>query len=196
MKKMTLRTHPLGMVLMILFDLVFFTVPILTYKQLLQLFKQGDILYVLGDLAAVYLVLYLTVSLVKNRIVFTGESLSIQILENNRFYKIDSFQIDPKGISKILVGNELFLKPRLAEKGKVLNRLARYYDGSGSMFAKKRAERIVVLVILAGDGRFFTVGIRPFSKAELRKLLAELESMGVGVEIQRGIFKSEAKENE
>lgn len=194
MEKMILRTRPLGMALMILFDVLFFTVPLLTYRQMLQVLAQGDIFYLLGDVAAVYLVIYLTVSIIKNRIVLTDDMLSVQILESGLFYQIDSFQVNPREIEKIWIGDEDFLRLRLAGRKKILDRLQRYFGGKNGQTAKPRLTKNFVLVLLAADGRFFTVSIKPFSRPELKSLTGELKSRGAAVEIQKGIFKAGTNE--
>lgn len=190
MKKTVYRTSGASLVLYLVFDLIFLAIPFVSLPGLIHSFTNGDITYYIGDLASLFLVVYLTAHLTTNRIVLSDDSIEIKEADAKLFYKSRSLQTPFSGIKSVWLGGKSYLQDELKYNKQALTEVKKYYDRFETGRSVKKGKNAPVmppiLLVEKADGKYFIAGTRPYSKVQLKSIVDKLASNGVRTSVQKG----------
>lgn len=192
MKKQIYRTGGASLVLYLIFDAIFLAIPFIALPGLIHSFSNGDITYILGDLASLFLVIHLTTHLVTNKIILTGDSLFIKETDIKLFFRNRSIGVPLKEIKTMYLGNETYLRGKLEGNKPGLDELKwyleRFVTGRAQKSKKNPMSSVPVFVLETTGGKYFVAGTRPYAKSQMKQFLDELAALSVHTSVQENVI--------
>lgn len=191
MKKTVFHTGGASLALYLTFDLIFLAIPFISIRGLIRSFSTGDITYIIGDVASLILVVYLTKNLVVNEVAFSQNSVLFREADGRLLARTKSAELPFAQMEAVTMGDKGFLLDALQGKRQGLDELKAYYAQFAPARAKKGAKAPVippVMAVEAADGKFCLFSSRPYSGKELKEIFARFAAAGVKTSVQPGIL--------
>lgn len=189
MKRTVYRTSGSSLALYLAFDLAFLAIPIVSLSGLIRSFSNGDITYIIGDLASLFLVFYLTAHLFTNQIVLTDDSILLKEADSKLFYRCKTIDIPLKEIKTIYLGDKKYLLNELRDKRDGVKEFYSYYERFESIKPKTNKKSRIkippVMMLETVKEKYYAFGSRPYPKSKLTKIFDQLKSLGVCTSIQK-----------
>lgn len=193
-KKLTLRTSGTTFALIILFDAALIAFPLLTIPRLGPLDSQSILVVALSCAFYCWLICWLTLYMLENKISLSNTVLSIRTPQIKGFLllKMDSLNIELKGISAVYIGDLQYLQRKLEGDSANLSQLREFYEKhmSDSLFFTRGEEpqQKPALAVLSGDGKIHFAGAKAYSAKSLKTLTEALKEKGLTATIQKSML--------